>query len=198
LRLVASHGVLRASNNTADPVAAKYGLNPISRYLVNDSFNKESLAPMLLLMMDMVIVENLDFLDQAIVEGAHAFSKAHDGLNLFTYAEARNPRFGSLFNSAMAQYSSLLIQELLDSNFSAACLDGVHVLVDVGGGMGSMLNLIVSRFPHIHAINFDQPHVIARAPSYPGLIIDFKPRICIREFMFGVSNLFVQSKRRRK
>jgi hypothetical protein len=158
---------LQATNDTADPVAAKYGLNSISRYLVNDSSNKESLAPMLLLMMDMVVVESLDFLDQAIVEGDQAFSKAHDGLDLFAYAKVRNPRYSSLFNSAMAHYGTLLVQELFDSSFSA-CLDGVHVLVDVGGGVGWLLNLIVSRFPHIHGINFDQPHVVSHTPSYPG------------------------------
>jgi hypothetical protein len=44
----------------------------------------------------------------------------------------------------------------------------VQELVDVGGGVGSTLNLIVSRYPHISGINFDMPHVVTDAPYYPG------------------------------
>ncbi|KAI5345943.1 hypothetical protein L3X38_013820 [Prunus dulcis] len=42
-------------------------------------------------------------------------------------------------------------------------------LVDVGGGLGVTLNLITSRYQHIKGINFDLPHVVNHAPSYPGV-----------------------------
>ncbi|KAK0581600.1 hypothetical protein LWI29_015755 [Acer saccharum] len=42
-------------------------------------------------------------------------------------------------------------------------------LVDVGGGLGTTLSVITSKYPHIKAINFDLPHVINDAPSYPGV-----------------------------
>ncbi|BFG22289.1 hypothetical protein CerSpe_085630 [Prunus speciosa] len=42
-------------------------------------------------------------------------------------------------------------------------------LVDVGGGFGVALNLVTSRYPHIRGINYDLPHVVNHAPSYPGV-----------------------------
>ena len=42
-------------------------------------------------------------------------------------------------------------------------------LVDVGGGNGAMTGEIVKEYPHIKAINFDLPHVVAKAPKYAGV-----------------------------
>ena len=47
----------------------------------------------------------------------------------------------------------------------------IKQLVDVGGGLGVNLNLITSTYPHIKGINFDLPHVIKHAPSYPGMYV---------------------------
>lgn len=45
----------------------------------------------------------------------------------------------------------------------------IKKLVDVGGGLGININLITSTYPHMQGINFDLPHVIKHAPSYPGM-----------------------------
>ncbi|KAI3806893.1 hypothetical protein L1987_22811 [Smallanthus sonchifolius] len=42
-------------------------------------------------------------------------------------------------------------------------------LVDVGGGQGITLNMIVSQYPTIKGINLDLPQVIQHAPFYPGI-----------------------------
>ncbi|KAJ0512447.1 putative O-methyltransferase domain, S-adenosyl-L-methionine-dependent methyltransferase [Helianthus annuus] len=47
--------------------------------------------------------------------------------------------------------------------------EGVKELIDVGGGLGVNLELIVSKYPNIKGINFDLPHVIKDAPPYPGV-----------------------------
>ncbi|GLT74380.1 hypothetical protein SLA2020_461830 [Shorea laevis] len=47
--------------------------------------------------------------------------------------------------------------------------EGVTSLLDVGGGSGAIIDMIVSKYPSIKGINFDQPHVIQNAPSYPGV-----------------------------
>ncbi|MFS7975683.1 putative caffeate O-methyltransferase [Helianthus anomalus] len=47
--------------------------------------------------------------------------------------------------------------------------EGVKELIDVGGGLGANLELIVSKYPNIKGINFDLPHVIKDAPPYPGI-----------------------------
>src|SRR4029453_10923621 len=39
----------------------------------------------------------------------------------------------------------------------------VGSLVDVGGGQGALLAVILSAYPHLHAILFEQPDVIERA-----------------------------------
>lgn len=48
--------------------------------------------------------------------------------------------------------------------------ENIKMLVDVGGGLGININLITSKYPHIQGINFDLPHVLEHAPSYPGMI----------------------------
>ena len=49
--------------------------------------------------------------------------------------------------------------------------EGLKVLVDVGGGIGVTLNVITSKYPQIRGINFDLPHVVSDAPSYPGIVL---------------------------
>lgn len=49
--------------------------------------------------------------------------------------------------------------------------EGLGSIVDVGGGIGTVTNMIVSKYPNIKAINFDLPHVINEAPSYPGVFL---------------------------
>lgn len=46
--------------------------------------------------------------------------------------------------------------------------DELNLLVDVGGCTGATLGMILSKHPHIRGINFDLPHVISEAPSFPG------------------------------
>jgi hypothetical protein len=45
----------------------------------------------------------------------------------------------------------------------------IKTLVDVGGGVGKTLGILVSSYPQMHGINFDQPHVVAYAPNIPGI-----------------------------
>ena len=39
----------------------------------------------------------------------------------------------------------------------------------LAGGTGTVVNMIVSKYPSIKGINFDLPHVIEDAPQYPGM-----------------------------
>ncbi|GKC83358.1 caffeic acid 3-O-methyltransferase-like protein [Tanacetum coccineum] len=47
--------------------------------------------------------------------------------------------------------------------------DNLNSLVDVGGGLGVTINMIVSKYPLIKGINYDLPHVIKHAPQYHGI-----------------------------
>ena len=165
LRVVASHGVVHADIGhdpfTKHPTR-RYGLNLVSQYFVH---NGSSLAPLLRLSVDPVTIKSWHVLHEAVLDGGQPFAKAHDGLDVFEYGQ-HDPHFGSIFNTAMANGSTIPIRDLLDSY--PTCFDDINILVDVGGGHGSSLHLIISRFPHIRGINFDQPHVISLAPNYSG------------------------------
>ncbi|KAL3690908.1 hypothetical protein R1sor_004559 [Riccia sorocarpa] len=47
-------------------------------------------------------------------------------------------------------------------------LEGLGSLIDVGGGTGETLALILSKYPQLRGINFDQPHVVAKGVQVPG------------------------------
>jgi len=49
--------------------------------------------------------------------------------------------------------------------------------VDVGGGVGKALGILVSSYPQMHGINFDQPHAVADAPNIPGMYYARPPRL---------------------
>ena len=46
--------------------------------------------------------------------------------------------------------------------------EGISTLVDVGGGIGKSLKMIISKYPSIRGINFDLPQVVQHALSHPG------------------------------
>lgn len=99
-----------------------------------------------------------------ILEGTDAFSSAH-GMKLFEYTQT-DKQFGKVFNQAMLESSSMVMEKVLKvyEGFT-----DVKTLVDVGGGLGSTLRLITSKYPHLLGINFDLAAVLANAPSYPGM-----------------------------
>jgi len=89
--------------------------------------------------------------------GGSAFEHMY-GLPLFQYY-AQNPEPGKIFDEAMTNNSSTENFEIVASyDFS-----GIHKLVDVGGGQGSLIASILKANPSIQGILFDLPTVIAGA-----------------------------------
>jgi caffeic acid 3-O-methyltransferase len=104
-------------------------------------------------------------LKDAVLEGGVPFNRVH-GMHAYEYA-GRDPRFSQVFNTAMFNHTTILVKKLLES------YDGfknLNQIVDVGGGIGVALSLIISKYPKIKGINFDMPHVIKHAPPYPGML----------------------------
>ncbi|TQD94593.1 hypothetical protein C1H46_019838 [Malus baccata] len=99
-------------------------------------------------------------LKDAVLEGGISFNKAY-GMTAFEY-HGTDPRF----NKGMANHSTITMKKLLE-NYNG--FEGLTSIVDVGGGTGAVLNMIVSKYPSIKGINFDLPHVIEDAPQYPGM-----------------------------
>ncbi|KAM1270012.1 hypothetical protein EV2_002171 [Malus domestica] len=99
-------------------------------------------------------------LKDAVLEGGIPFNKAY-GMTAFEY-HGTDPRF----NKGMANHSTITMKNLLE-NYNG--FEGLTSIVDVGGGTGIVLNMIVFKYPSIKGINFDLPYVIEDAPQYPGV-----------------------------
>ena len=91
------------------------------------------------------------------------FTNAH-GMNQFEYMKS-HPTFLVTFKKMMTATSAKLVPLLLSKYHG---FEGVRRLVDVGGSSGVILAGIVQKYPHIHAINFDLPEVVATNTSLPG------------------------------
>ncbi|GLT64048.1 hypothetical protein SLA2020_365650 [Shorea laevis] len=83
----------------------------------------------------------------AILEEGILFNKVYGTPNVFQYMEA-DPTLNTLFNKAMVDLAGVTMKQVLETYKG---FEGVSLLVDVAG------------------INFDLPHVIQHAPSYPGI-----------------------------
>jgi predicted transcriptional regulator len=92
-------------------------------------------------------------------EGAH-------GDDIWKYALA-NPVHSKLIDDAMACDAKLVVPEIVEG--FPEVFDGVKTLVDVGGGNGTTLQMLVKAFPWIQGINFDLPHVVSVASESEGV-----------------------------
>ncbi|TXG63123.1 hypothetical protein EZV62_010117 [Acer yangbiense] len=161
LRLLASYRVLDCSLNPGQE--RLYGISRVSKYFVS---NEEgvSLASFLDLFLQIVFLESWPKMKDAIMKGGIPFNMVH-GMCLFEYAAA-NPKFNEVFNNAWFNSTTIVMKKTLESYKG---FEQFKQLVDVGGGLGTTLSIITSKYPHIKAINFDLPLVINDAPSYPGV-----------------------------
>ena len=100
----------------------------------------------------------------AVLDGGIAFNKAY-GMSIFDY-NSREPRFSKVFNQCMTGHSNITLKKILETYNG---FQGLSSIVDVGGGSGATLNMIVSKYPAIKGINFDLPHVVRDSPSIPGM-----------------------------
>ncbi|KAJ8633509.1 hypothetical protein MRB53_026845 [Persea americana] len=165
LRLLASYSILSCSvvDRNDGHVERLYGLEPVCEFLVKNQ-DDVSIAPLVVMNQDKVLMESWYYLKDAILNGGIPFSEAY-GMTAFDYSST-DPRFNEVFNRAMSDHSTMVMKKILDTYKG---FEGVKKLVDVGGGIGATLNLIVSKYPNINGINFDLEHVIATAPAYSGV-----------------------------
>lgn len=102
-----------------------------------------------------------------IQEEKDAFSSAH-GMRLYEYI-GLDEQFAGMFNQAMSESSTMIMKKFLEVYKG---FKDVNTLVDIGGGLGTILNLVTSKYPQIKGINFDLAAIIATAPLYPGTSFD--------------------------
>ena len=102
-------------------------------------------------------------LKSAVIDGVTPFQKI-TGTTQFGYFQ-KDPELRKIFNDAMSGGSVVSLRMILRSYTG---FQGIGTLVDVGGGTGTALQTIISKFPAIKGINFDLPHIVSDAPPIPG------------------------------
>nr|WME87918.1 O-methyltransferases [Ardisia japonica] len=165
LRLLASYSVLKCVVRETEDGAPErlYGVAPVCKYLTRNE-DGVSMAGLLLMNQDKVLMESWYHLKDAVLEGGIPFNKAY-GMSAFEY-HGTDQRFNKVFNNGMSNHSTITMKKILEVYTG---FEGLGSLVDVGGGVGATLNMIISKYPSIKGINFDLPHVIEDAPALPGV-----------------------------
>ena len=105
------------------------------------------------------IIAAWEKLPEALAGGSTGFHLAH-GKNLFEWL-SEHPELSTEFNESMTGVfgrEPTLVAEAYD--FSV-----FDSIVDIGGNNGNALSLILNRYPGLHGVVFDQPHVITEAES---------------------------------
>lgn len=96
-------------------------------------------------------------LDHSLATGRSAFEAVH-GMDAWHFA-LENPGFDQLFNAAMTSIAGSVHQAIANAyDFS-----GIELLVDVGGGHGRLMEILLMRNPLLRGVVFDLPHVAAQA-----------------------------------
>ncbi|XP_052520182.1 uncharacterized protein LOC128071344 [Budorcas taxicolor] len=165
LQLLAAHSMVTCSTNIlADGhVERLYGLSAAGKFFVKDE-NRFSLAQTLALSFHRKYIAAWCNIKDAVLGGGVPIQNV-TGMSLFELIRT-DPEFGELFNMSMAAHSATIVKRLLRKYKG---FEGFRSIVDVGGGHGATLNMIVSEYPSITAINFDLPNVIDTAPCYEGI-----------------------------
>ncbi|KAJ3690540.1 hypothetical protein LUZ61_019704 [Rhynchospora tenuis] len=164
LRLLTSYNVVNCAveiNDNSKTVTRLYGPAPVCKWLTKNE-DGVSVAPLLLMNQDKVLMESWYYLKDAVLNGGIPFNKAY-GMTAFEY-NAKDLRVSRLFNEGMKNHSVIFTKKLLELYQG---FKDIKTLVDVGGGVGVTLSMITSKYSNIKGINFDLPHVIVAAPQYP-------------------------------
>ncbi|XAR59872.1 hypothetical protein NMG60_11015869 [Bertholletia excelsa] len=140
-----------------------YAQTPLSRLLTN---GERSLAAMVLFQATPVMLAPwLRLSGRVRAGGGPAFDAVH-GKDVWAYA-ATNPDHSKLLNDAMGCDARVAVAAIVEG--CPELLRGLNTVVDVGGGDGSTLRLLVQAFPGVRGINFDLPHVVSEAPACVGV-----------------------------
>jgi hypothetical protein len=98
-------------------------------------------------------------LEHSVRTGENAFAVVH-GQSAWEYRASR-PEESEIFDAAMTSMSRYLQAALLDAyDFGA-----FGTIADIAGGRGALLAALLTRYPAMRGVLFDQPHVIEGAPA---------------------------------
>lgn len=162
--LVANDMLTMSKSPRGDKSQWVYGLNRQSLCFVEGD-DGVSIAPLLHLCTDKATIDSFYYLEDTVLQGGCTpFYKAN-GKQVFEFI-AMDPNYDLFFHKAMSSCATTVLNEVLKVYKG---FNQVKELVDIGGGDGTSLSLIVSKFPHIRGVNFDLPNVISHAQQFPGV-----------------------------
>ncbi|CAH2067739.1 unnamed protein product [Thlaspi arvense] len=170
LRLLVSHSILKCrmvegrENGRTGNMERVYAAEPVCKYFLKSSDASGSLVSLFMLLQSEVFFKTWGNLKDVILEGKAAFTSAH-GMGIFEYISS-DRQFAEVFHRAMSEPSIMIMKKVLEVYRG---FEDVKTLVDVGGGTGTILSLVTSKYPQIKGVNFDLPQVLTHAPFYPGV-----------------------------
>ncbi|XP_022744845.1 caffeic acid 3-O-methyltransferase-like [Durio zibethinus] len=169
LRLLACYDLVTCVTRNLDgnedgnnKIERVYGLALPGKAFVPDE-NKGSLAGFTF---SKTKIEACLSLKDKILDGGNVFERLY-GVQMPVYQYmSLNSEMARKFDSTMTNISKIVMKKVLDKYQG---FQGITTLVDVGGGYGITLSMIISMYPSIRGINYDLPHVIQGAPSFCGI-----------------------------
>ncbi|GAA0158605.1 methyltransferase [Lithospermum erythrorhizon] len=164
MRFLTNRGIFKEDVTTEEGGHICYTQTPMSR-LLRRGGDKSLGAFILLESSPPMLAPWHELSSRVMIKGSSAFEGAH-GEDVWTYA-ANNPTHSKLINDAMSSHARISVPVIIEH--CPEVFEGVNSLVDVGGGDGTTLQMLVKAFPWIHGINFDLPHVISTTTNYEGL-----------------------------
>ena len=99
------------------------------------------------------------YLEYCVKTGKQAVDKIY-GMPIFEFF-SKNPEEAKIFDNAMMGLSAIDGPAVAD----AYDFDGIHTIVDVGGGSGLLLATLLEKNPHLTGTLYEMPHVLARAEN---------------------------------
>ncbi|XP_061365965.1 isoliquiritigenin 2'-O-methyltransferase-like [Gastrolobium bilobum] len=167
LRLLVSYSLLSISTRTNDDgsIERVYGLSPSGKYFVYDENSDGYLSSFTSFLCHRALLGVwLNFKEAVVDPEIDLFKKVH-GISKYEFF-GKDPQINQVFNQSMTDICSTHMKRILEIYTG---YEGISTLVDVGGGNGQCLKMIISKYPSIKAINFDLPQVIENAPPIPGI-----------------------------
>ncbi|XP_049408916.1 caffeic acid 3-O-methyltransferase-like [Solanum stenotomum] len=161
LYLLATYSLLTCSINNNNNNVRLYGLSPVGKMFVSDNEDGASLRPLLDLLQQKVVINTWFGLKDAVLEGGVPFERIH-GVNTFEYFKTDHI-YNDVFNKAMFNHTTLMMKNILDKYKG---FENIKTLVDVGGGLGSNLKMITTKYPTIKGTNFDHMCVLDHWAAY--------------------------------
>ncbi|CAK9177888.1 unnamed protein product [Ilex paraguariensis] len=162
MRFLIHRGIFK--ENSTGQCSVGYVQTPLSRLLMKHG--EKSMAPLLLLESSPVMLAPWHNLrTRVLATGTSPFEAAH-GEDVWSYAMT-NPAHSKLINDAMACDARVAVPTIIYG--CPEVLEGLGSLVDVGGGDGTTLGILVKACPWIRGINFDLPHVVSVAMPCDGV-----------------------------